>query len=207
MKSIEKIIVGITGIILTLCVVFSCATVPDLKVHYLLPISSDKFKGKKVFLIFRDGREVKDIISEGAKERFRYFPGNFSLFLSEGIKGKEIPLGLFEVKSLFMEVFNRRFESLGVTVIPEKGMAQFDLVIILKDFSLDLINRKWVARIAYEARLESSGKMLSTQTISGDAERLRLIGNSQADTVISEIFTDIVNRLDLGKLFRYESTE
>jgi len=207
MKSIDKVVAGITAIILTLCVVFSCATVPELKVNYLLPLSSDELKGNALYLVFRDDREVKDIMGEGAKERFRYFAGNFSLFLNEGTKGKGTPLGLFDVRSLFLEVFHRRFESLGITVVPEKGSAQFDLVIILKEFSLDLINKKWVARIAYEARLESSGKVLSTQTISGDAERLRLIGNSQADTVMSEIFTDIINGLDLGKLFGYESTE
>jgi hypothetical protein len=49
--------------------------------------------------------------------------------------------------------------------------------------------------------------MLKNQTISGDAERLRIAGNSQADTVMSEIFTDVINNLDLGELFRYASTE
>jgi hypothetical protein len=49
--------------------------------------------------------------------------------------------------------------------------------------------------------------MLKNQTISGDAKRLRIARNSQADTVMSEIFTDVIYKLDLGKLLRYESTE
>lgn len=207
MKSRDQAMADITGILLILCVAVSCATVPELKVHYLLPITSDELKGKSVFLAFMDDREKKDIMGEGAKQRFGSFAGNVTLFLNKGTKGKGIPLGLFDVRSLFMEVFNRRLESLGISVVPEKEMAQLDLVIILKEFRLDLINKKWVARMAYEARLESSGKMLKNQIIRGDAERLRIVGNSQAETVMSEIFTDIINRLDIGSLFRYESTE
>ncbi|HJX34765.1 MAG TPA: hypothetical protein VJ373_06265 [Desulfatiglandales bacterium] len=205
MKLRDQIIAGITVIILITCVAVSCATVPELKIHYLLPLSGDRLKGRSIFLVFRDDRKTEDIMGEGAKERFRYFSGDFSLFLNDGIKGKGTNLGLYDVRSLFMEVFNRRLKSLGVTVVPEKGMAQFDLVIILREFSLDLINKKWIARISYEARLEDSGKMVKSQIISGDAERLKIIGNSQAHTVMSEIFTDIINRLDLGALFRYES--
>jgi uncharacterized lipoprotein YajG len=207
MKSRDHAMVGITGIFLILCLAVSCATVPELKVHYLLPITSDELKGKSVFLAFRDDREKKDIMSEGAKQRFGPFAGNVSLFLNKGTVGKGTSLGLFDVRSLFMEVFNRRLESLGISVVPEKKMTQLDLAIILKEFSLDLINKKWVARMAYEARLESSGKLLKNQIISGEAERLRIMGNSQAETVMSEIFTDIINRLDIGSLFRYESTE
>lgn len=207
MRLRNQIVAGITAIILIICAVVSCTTVPELKIHYLLPLSADKFKGRSVFLVFRDDRKTADIMGEGAKERLRYFSGDFSLFLNDGIKGKGTNLGLYDVRSLFIEIFNRRFKSLGVTVVPEKGMAQFDLEIILREFRLDLINKKWIARMSYEARLEDAGKILNSQIISGDAERLKIIGNSQADTVMSEIFTDIINRLDLGALFRYESIE
>jgi hypothetical protein len=205
MKSIDHAMTVIAGILVILCVSVSCATVPELKLHYLLPLSSDELKGKTVFLIIRDDREKKEIMGEGAKQRFRAFAGNFSLFLSKGTVGEETALGLFDVRSLFMEAFKRRLESLGVTVVPEKDTAQFDLVININEFSLDLINKKWIARMSYEAGLESSGKTLKNQIISGDAERLRIVGNSQADTVMSDIFTDIINRLDMGSLFRYES--
>ena len=54
----------------------------------------------------------------------------------------------------------------------------------------------------YEARLLHDNRILKKQMISGTAERFRLWGLKQADTVMSEIMTDMVNRLDVAKMFR-----
>jgi hypothetical protein len=184
----------------------SCATIPTLKVTYLLPTISDDLKGEKVFIVFRDNREIKDIMGEGAKEKFRHFAGNVYLSLA-GEEDEGEPLGLFDLRSMFKEIFKRRLENLGMRVLQEKETGQLELLIILREFNLDLVKKRWVARMSYEARLESSGKILSGQTISGEAERLRIVGNTQADTVVSDLFTELVNKLDIEKLFRYESAE
>jgi hypothetical protein len=39
-----------------------------------------------------------------------------------------------------------------------------------------------------------------TKTISGDAERVKVIGQGDAEKILGEIFTEIVNQLDLSKL-------
>jgi hypothetical protein len=39
------------------------------------------------------------------------------------------------------------------------------------------------------------------ETVVGNAERINIIGRKGADTVISEIFTDMLNRVDIVKLF------
>jgi hypothetical protein len=36
---------------------------------------------------------------------------------------------------------------------------------------------------------------------SGEAERLKTVGHGAADKVMSELFTDTVNRLDIRRLF------
>lgn len=206
MKSINRIRFYIIGILMIPGMVVSCATVPDLKVTYNLPSLSDELEGEKVFIVFRDSREIKDIMGEGASEKFKYFAGNVYLSLAEE-NDEEDALGLYDLRSLFKEVFKRRLENLGVTVVPEKEAGQLELVIILKEFNLDLIEKKWIVRMGYETRLESSGKTLSKMSISGDAERLRILGTSQADIVISDLFTDLVNKLNISELFRYESAK
>jgi len=72
----------------------------------------------------------------------------------------------------------------------------------LKKFFLDLVDRKWVAEISYEARLIKNNKLLATETISGNAERFKMFPQSDAEKVLGEIFTDVVNKLDFGKLFQ-----
>ena len=56
--------------------------------------------------------------------------------------------------------------------------------------------------MAYEARLIQDGDLLAKQMISAEGERLKLIGQTQADELLSEIFTDTLNKLNLDQLFR-----
>ena len=74
------------------------------------------------------------------------------------------------------------------------------MAIILKEFLLDLIDRKWTVTAAYEARLVKDKKVLAKQTITSRGERVKLVGRRQADTVLSEIFTEMINRLDVKRL-------
>jgi hypothetical protein len=43
--------------------------------------------------------------------------------------------------------------------------------------------------------------VLASQLISGKAERVKLIGRGAAEKVIGEIFSEIVNKMDVYKLF------
>ena len=54
--------------------------------------------------------------------------------------------------------------------------------------------------MAYEAKLKFDAQTVAIRKVGGEAERLRLIGNKSLDTVLSEIFTDLVNKVDLVSL-------
>jgi hypothetical protein len=56
--------------------------------------------------------------------------------------------------------------------------------------------------MSYEAKLIKDGTVLAAQIIEGEAERVKVMGRKEADTVTGEIFTDMVNRLDLSRLFQ-----
>jgi hypothetical protein len=56
--------------------------------------------------------------------------------------------------------------------------------------------------MAYEARLSKDGKVLARQIVSGEGERMKIMGREQADIILGEVFTDLVNRVDLDRLFR-----
>jgi hypothetical protein len=179
-------------------VVGACASKSYINVNYRLPVASNDLKGKRVFLECRDIRSDKTIFGQNAQAEFKHFTGLFSLWVNQG--KKPFVAGAFDLPSLFKEAFKRKFENSGVDVVtqPEKTIPVLEIVI--KKFRLDLVDRKWVAAIRYDARLLKGDLLLVTKTISGDAERLKVIGQGDAEKVLGELFTEIVNRLNLGKL-------
>ncbi len=201
MKIINQFVKYSTGILFLLATVVSCATVSDLNVAYSLPPKSDELKGKKIFLGFQDARASKDVLGEGAQKEFKRFSGNISFSLVRE-QGAGFRIGVYDVPSFFEEVFKRRLENLGVEMLPKRKEGEIELVIVLNDFLLDLISREWVATIGYEAKLVKDEEVLSTQLITGKAERFKWVGRGQADTVMGDIFSDMVNKLDVARLFQ-----
>lgn len=198
MQRTTQFILLLGSIWVIVAVVGACASKSYIDINYRLPVASDDLKGKSVFLDCRDIRPDKTIFGQKAQAEFKHFTGLFSLSVQQG--KKPFVAGAFDLPSLFKEAFKRRLENSGLNVIkqPEKTIPVLEIVI--KEFRLDLVDRKWVAGIRYEARLLKGDLLLVTTTISGDAERLKVIGQGDAEKVLGEIFTEIVNRLNLRKL-------
>ena len=91
---------------------------------------------------------------------------------------------------------------MGIEVLTEPEKTEPVIEIDLQNFLLDLVHRKWVAEISYEVRLIKDNKLLARETISGNAERLKMLSQSDAEKVLGEIFTDVVNKVDFRKLFQ-----
>jgi hypothetical protein len=181
--------------------VLACATKSYINVNYQLPLSSYDLKGKKIFLEIKDMRPDKTIFSEKAKNKFKNFTGLFLFSLSQGEK-KDYVVGAFDLPSLFKAAFSRRLENLGVVMLKEAETTEPVIEIDLQNFFLDLVDRKWMAQISYEARLIKDNKLLARETISGDAERYKLISQGDVEKVLGEIFTSLVNKLDFQKLLQ-----
>jgi len=195
MKEIDHVMRYCMGVFFVLVVLTSCATIPELTVNYGLPPKADELKGKKIFLSLVDNRAGKDILGGGARKEFKNFSGNISLSLARG-KDEGFKVGLYDLSSLFMEIFKLRLQNLGAEVVPERKKGDVEVAIVLKEFLLDLIDRKWTVTVSYEARLVKNKKVLAKQTISSQGERVKLVGRRQADTILSEIFTEMINKLD-----------
>jgi hypothetical protein len=119
-------------------------------------------------------------------------------------KGTEpvLKLGLYDAASLVKEAFRVRVESEGVEIVPERKAGQVELVLALQDFSLDLVGRNWKVKFGYEVRLIKNGAVLAKQFANGEAERLKIMGTDQADAVVGDLFADVMNRLNVTKLFK-----
>jgi len=191
----------VIGFFSLLGLVVSCTTIPYVQVLYRLPQETSEYKDKTILLTFKDLRETKDFLGPGAKADYKNYSENFSFSVARG-RDKGFMIGVFDLESLFIETFKRRFEYSGITVITKEDREDAKVVIVLQAFMLDLVNRKWQFEMAYEARLVREGKVLTTQTHSGSGERLKLMGKKEADKVVGETFTDLVNQLNVERLFQ-----
>ncbi|HEN21379.1 MAG TPA: hypothetical protein ENN86_05150 [Desulfobacteraceae bacterium] len=188
-------------VIISFFLIFSCAVIPELKVNYSLPSASDKLKNEELLLTVRDSRTKSFVLGERASAELKNCPG--SLTLNVAVPG-EAPVrkGIFQVPELVEEVFRTRLENEGVRLFPDLSRSEPELLIVIKDLFLDIEDRKWVARMGYEARLIKEGKVAATRSVSGKVERYSVFGLKEANMVLSEIVTDMVNELDVRRLFR-----
>jgi len=183
-----------------LCIL-SCASVHEVQVLYKLPAPGKALEGKGVRFTLVDERSDKNFLLMGARKELGHFSNNIGFAVAKyGEQGFKI--GPFAPLDAIREAFKRRLEDEGIRLESGSGKEVPRLEIALKEFSLDFVDRKWVASMTYEARLKVDGVVRATQFISGNAERVKVVRNKGADMAVGDIFTDALNRLDLVKLFR-----
>ncbi len=187
-----------------LCIVFGlvgCAAIPRLNVTYRLPPTTGQPRSMPVYLTIEDERKSEEIMGSGARKDFGGTPVSIALNVKSG-EEEGHGVGLFELPMLLREGFARRIKQAGFDLSSERRSGDAEISIALKDFFLDLIDRKWRFAMGYEARLIKDGKVISSQTISGNGERLKIYGHKQADEVVAEVFTDTLNQFDPDRLLR-----
>ncbi len=187
-------------ILCSMMVVMACSSGSYIYLNYRLPAKSEGLVNKTVSIVFKDERTDQTLFSNKAAKEYKFFTGVFSLSLLQG-KKKSVFLGTHELPSLFETAFTQRLSDVGVTVASQKPEIDPVFEIVLKEFSIDLKERNWIAAIVYEIRLIRDSKVRATQNINGRAERLKVMGKRDAEKVLEDIFTDTVNKLNIEKLF------
>jgi hypothetical protein len=191
----------LTMVLFIALIIGSCASKNYLVVNYQLPSETITAKETEIVLIFKDQRAEKAIVTQSAKMALKDFSGNFALIVTSDSKNERL-VGAFSLSSLMKSIFTQRLKNAGIRVASEDQGQATALEIILKAFKLDLVERKWVVQMSYQANFLKHNRFVSGETITGNAERLRVVGSKDAEKVIGELMTDAVNRLDLDALFR-----
>lgn len=182
-----------------------CASKNFLKVNYQLPQEPVELKEARVSLTVKDIREDSAIVTPSAKTALKNFTGNFALIVTKG-KNDDRLVGAFGLNSLIREIFRHRLENAGVQVATEKDIDTLTVEIVLKEFLLDLQNRKWIIKMNYQANLIDQDRVVAGEIITGSAERLRVISGKNAELVIGELVSDVVNRLNLSEFLQAAHT-
>jgi hypothetical protein len=199
MKVFNQVLVVGLNLFIMVTLLNACATIPELNVSYKIPSMSDELKGRKITLRIEDTRKNKVILGAGAQKDLKGSVNSVSLNVARPNENG-FRIGTFRVDDLMREGMGRRLEALGLEVISEEMGNVPLVVIILKEFSLDLVNRKWIAKMSYDAELFQDGKKLAMQNISGQAERSKIVGRRESDAAMGEIYTDVINKLNIVRL-------
>jgi hypothetical protein len=168
-------------------------------INYQLPSESVTAVESAVYLIFEDKRADQALVTKSARMALKDFSGNFALIVAGDSKNERL-LGAFSLCSMIKTIFKQRLENAGIRVASEDQDRQTALEIVLKEFKIDLVERKWTVHMTYQANLLKQNRFVTGQTITGNAERLRVVGSKDAEKVIGELISDAVNRLNLGEL-------
>jgi hypothetical protein len=207
MTRLKKYIGVFFSINMLLLTMLSCSSVPILHVNYRAPGKTSQLEGKKVFLEIRDSRSDKEMFGDGAKEDFQNSSGSVSLSVAEG-EEKGFKIGVFPVTDMTREIFKERLKSLGLDVVTDRNSRGQEptVAVDLQIFKLDLIKgtikRTWTAKMAYNVEILENGKVLAGNRISGESEKLKIVSRKEADSLMSDLVTDLANRLDAEALFR-----
>jgi hypothetical protein len=182
-----------------------CASKNFLKVNYQLPMESAELKETRVALTIKDMRANSTIVTPSAKKALKNFTGHFALIVVKENKDDKLA-GAFGLSSMIREIFRHRLENAGVQVVTDEDFGDSIVEIVLKEFKLDLQNRKWIIQMNYQANLIKQNRVVAGETITGRAERLRVISGKNAEMIIGELVSDVVNRLNLSQLLKTAGT-
>ena len=181
-------------------VISACATKPFLKVQYRLPSSSTALAGETIALTISDLRTDAAFLSGKAEKSIDNFNDTYSLVVLRE-NGNANLLGAYDVNSLLKEIFKQRLENEGGQVLTPAENPDASLAIQLKEFKLDIVDHKWTLNMGYQASLSKNKGVVAKESVSGSAQRLKVMGKTDAEKILGELVTDMVNRLDVATLF------
>lgn len=191
--------ITLVGLTLVACV--ACAKKSYIFVDYRLPRQMDSLQGRNVYVETHDRRSSQEIFNPRAEEAFKNFTGLFSLTLIKS-DDKQTLKGAYPLPMLFETAMKERLQSKGVSIaeFPSTSIPTFR--IDLNQFDIKLVGQKWIADISYEVSLTRDNQNVSREVVTGSAERVKLVGSGGAEKVIAEIFTEMINRLNIERLFQ-----
>jgi len=187
--------------LLVLLTITGCAGRTYLAVDYIPRSAAGLPAGLSVRLGFVDERPTRTVILPGAAAHLTGFRGRYLLaWLTED--KERTPAGSYDLEGLFVAAFKKRMQKMQLPVAPQDRRDTPLFEVGLKSFSIDLSDRNWVVEIGYEARMIVEGRIVATETVTGSAQRIRIVGRAGAEQVVGDLFTDMINRVDIGKLLR-----
>lgn len=191
----------VSTLIVGLSFIGGCTGRAYLIVDYAVTPRSQYLKGQSVVIQVEDLRKTKSVMEPRALRAFPDFQNRYSLAWIMPNR-QRILAGEHDLSKLFEQTFKKRLERLGVNVVQDRSPSIPVFKVSMNAVRIKLIGVKWYASVSCTAGLVVNEQRVAGETVSGNAERVRIIGRKGADVVLSDIFSDVINRIDVVKLFQ-----
>jgi hypothetical protein len=178
-----------------------CAGRAYLIVDYTVAPKSQYLTGRSVAVQVEDLRKNRVVMEPRASSAFPDFRNRYGLAWIMPDR-QRILAGEHDLSELFRQTFTKRLERMGAKVSQSVDPSIPVFKVSINTVRIKLIGVKWYASVSCTAGLMVNGQRVAAETVSGNAERVRVIGRKGADVVLSNIFTDVINRIDAAKLFQ-----
>jgi hypothetical protein len=189
------------ALIAALLVIGGCTGRPYLIVDYAVTPKLYSLNGQSVAVQVEDLRRTKSVMEPRALSAFPDFRNRYGLAWVMPNR-QRILAGEHDLSELFKQTFTKRLERSGAKVQQGKAPSIPVFKVSINTVRIKLIGVKWYATVSCTAGVMVNGRRVAGETVSGNAERVRVIGRKGADVLLSNIFTDVVNRIDIVKLFQ-----
>jgi len=178
----------------------ACAKPYHLTVNYHLPEDPGHLAGQTVSLVVQDQRENQAVFSKSAQKEFDRWDGTFALALGDAPPPE--PVESFDLQGLFHHAMRNRLEAMQINVVdtPAEGIPA--LIVTLEKVAVDLQGKTWLSEITYKTQLSRDNSKIARETVSGQAERAKIMGMGGGKKLTGELFTDVINKLDVQQLFK-----
>jgi len=200
MKNHHRLLRKLFTLLIIAALAAACAINPYINVNYKLSEPSDILARQQVYIDFKDVRSDQAFLGKEAQSHFKHFNGSFHLFIDHNDRNKKFT-GSYDLKNLFLETLNLRLRNHGVQFVKTKSENSTVMEIELKKFTLDLKGKNWITSIEYSVRLLYGKGAYVGENISATAERHKIWRRKEAEKTLSEAITDVVNKLDIQRLF------
>lgn len=192
------------AVVIALLMLFvGCTPRTYLIVDYQVPGNFQDLQGQQVRLLVTDSRSDRYILAPAAARQFEGFQDRYSLaWITED--EKRTIAGEYDLQGLLQATFQKRLEALGVTMVEDDQQIAPLFQVDLLSLKIDQDDHKWIVHMSYTASLSrtSISMRIASETIEGRAERTKIIGRKGADKTLSDIFSDVINQLDIVNLFK-----
>ena len=105
MKRGNKGILKFIVLFILLSILSNCSTISEINLLYSLPNPNHRLRGVKIYILFKDKRERKDILSDEAKKVLKNFSGTLTFHLKR-YGDTAFRIGPFSLKEILMSSFS-----------------------------------------------------------------------------------------------------
>ena len=195
-----RLLKGITAGIMIACFLSACAPRPALRIDYTLPKDRKLLNGMAVALDFMDVRADTEILGNGVRKELKNFSGQVSVSVDPAAAPELI--SMVDMERLITLPLSLRLKQMGAHLVDSKEAADSVIQVGLKEFKLIFEEEIWKVNMTYYARLIVDQKEVAKETIQGSGERVKIMGSYDADSVFSDIYTDVMNKLNIESLYQ-----